>query len=42
MPTKSKSRKKDEDSKPVVAKETSEETNTNDVITRHGSIIHTS
>tara|TARA_R100000234_G_scaffold118133_1_gene97965 strand:- start:1245 stop:1421 length:177 start_codon:yes stop_codon:yes gene_type:complete len=56
MPTKNKSRKRDEDGKfvakpkepvvkpvvkePVVAKETSVEANSNDVITRHGSIIH--
>ena len=57
MPTKNKSRKRDEDGKfvakpkepgvkpvvkePVVAKETSVETNSKDVITRHGSTLHT-
>mgnify|MGYP001359882523 CR=1 FL=1 len=58
MPTKNKSRKRDEDGKfiakpqepvvkpvvkePVVVKETSVETNSKDVITRHGSTLHTS
>jgi len=58
MPTKNKSRKRDEDDKfiakpqepvvkpvvkePVVVKETSVETNSKDVITRHGSTLHTS
>ena len=58
MPTKNKSRKRDEDGKfvakpkepvvkpvvkePVVAKETSVETNSKDVTTRHGSTLHTS
>ena len=58
MPTKNKSRKRDEDGKfiakpqepvvkpvvkePVVVKETSVETNSRDVITRHGSTLHTS
>lgn len=58
MPTKNKSRKRDEDGKfiakpqepvvkpvvkeTVVVKKTSVETNSKDVITRHGSTLHTS
>ena len=54
MPTKKKPRQRDENGKfiakpqepvvkePVVVKETSVETNSKDVITRHGSTLHTS